>query len=431
MLDKILDALSTYNMLSNDRCLTVALSGGADSVSLLYCMLELKDRLGLQISAIHINHMLRGSESDRDELFVRKLCSELSVPLTVRKIDVSAEKKKGESIELAARRVRYEAFESCATGVIATAHTADDFLETMVFNISRGTALNGLCGIPAVRGRFIRPLLFCTRHDVEQYCDKNNIEYVTDSTNLCDCYSRNKIRHYVIPVLKQINPSVCTSVVKNSLSISEDNDFIEDAADKLYKAAGSGDSLNADIISATHAAVAKRAIKHYIEQYSSCTVDSRKINLVYDGVVSGNGKISLESGVYAVVADGLLSIESSQKQTAEFLTRFATEDIQNLDQSEKINILLSKNTLDYDKIVGNPVIRSRITGDKIRLAGRGVTKSLKKLYNEYGIPHEQRDTLPVIADMEGIVWIHGFGPSERVAPDKNTKKVLIIDSKII
>ena len=214
MLKKIIATIEKYGMLNDVRKVTVALSGGADSVCLLSVLNELKDKYGYALSAVHVNHQLRGDESERDERFTVKLCEQFSVPITVERIDVKAlSEEKKESIELVARNARYDLFKTVGDGgVVATAHTADDNLETVLYNTIRGSGLKGICGIPPKRDIFIRPLILTTRKAIEEYCALKNIKYVTDSTNLEDCYTRNKIRHNVIPVLKEINPNVSGTV---------------------------------------------------------------------------------------------------------------------------------------------------------------------------------------------------------------------------
>ena len=161
MLKKVLAAIEDYDMLAQAGSVTVAISGGADSVALLHCLLELKNELSLEVCAAHLNHMLRGDESLRDEKFVKDLCQKLNVKLFLERIDVAKEAKvSGESIELAARRVRYDFLSRVSKGVIATAHTASDSFETMLFNLSRGTDIIGLCGIPPKRDTLIRPLIY-------------------------------------------------------------------------------------------------------------------------------------------------------------------------------------------------------------------------------------------------------------------------------
>ncbi|HZK20854.1 MAG TPA: tRNA lysidine(34) synthetase TilS, partial [Oscillospiraceae bacterium] len=210
MIEKTIKTIKRYNMISNGEVIVIGLSGGADSVSLLHLLIVLGDRFNISVAAAHLNHMLRGKEADGDERFVIELCKSLNVPLLTEKIDcerVAKQSKRG--IEECARALRYELFERAAqkfgASKIATAHTANDNFETVLLNITRGSALKGIGGIPPVRGNIIRPIIECTRDEVLQYCDENALSYVTDATNFCDDYSRNRIRNRVIPELLSIN----------------------------------------------------------------------------------------------------------------------------------------------------------------------------------------------------------------------------------
>lgn len=210
-----------------------ALSGGADSAALVYALYELRDELGIRLCACHVNHCLRGEESDRDEMFVRGICKSLDIPLYVRRADIMSLKAPHESVEECARRVRYGFFDELTElydAAIATAHTASDNAETVLINLLRGTALKGLCGIPPIRGNIFRPLLGCSRSDTEEYCRLVGVGYVHDSTNDSDEFLRNSIRHKVIPELKRANPSFETAVARMCESVSADNIFLDKRA---------------------------------------------------------------------------------------------------------------------------------------------------------------------------------------------------------
>ena len=214
MLCQILDTAKKYSMTETGDEVIAALSGGADSVCLLLALNELKETLGIKLSAIHVNHCLRGNESDRDEQFCRDLCGRLRIPLICGRFNVKEEAENRKiSTELAARDIRYRFFQENSSGKkIATAHTANDNAETVIFNLARGTGTKGIAGIPPVRGNIIRPLINVTRSQIENYLKEKNQEYVTDSTNLTDDYTRNIIRHIVIPVIEQINSSLFRTV---------------------------------------------------------------------------------------------------------------------------------------------------------------------------------------------------------------------------
>ena len=240
--NSVKNTIERYSMINKGDTVIAAVSGGADSVALLYVLYSLRTELDFSLAACHVNHNLRGEESDGDERFVRRICRFLDIPLYVANIKVNDLRLKHDSLEECARRLRYEFFESISKGkLIATAHTASDNCETMLINITRGTALSGVCGIPARRDNIIRPLLYNTREDIELYCTENSLDYVTDSTNLSDDYTRNKIRHKVVPLLKEINPSLFGAISRLTQSVSDDDRYLDKIASELMKKAHTED----------------------------------------------------------------------------------------------------------------------------------------------------------------------------------------------
>lgn len=216
MLEETIDRFLKQHRIARDAEFLLAVSGGADSVGMLHAFKS----LGLHIKALHCNFSLRGEESDGDELFVRQLCASLGVPLGVRRFDTAAQAAaKGISIEMAARELRYRWFrevrEKEGMDYIAVAHHADDVAETVLINLCRGTGIRGIGGIRAVSGNILRPLLECSRQDILEYLGQRHLPYRTDSTNNTPAYVRNKIRHRVIPVFKEINPSFLTAMTAN------------------------------------------------------------------------------------------------------------------------------------------------------------------------------------------------------------------------
>lgn len=426
----VLKAIERYSLIDKSHNVTVALSGGADSVSLLNVLVSLKDKLNINVSAAHLNHMIRGEEADRDEKFAKICCEKLEVPFFCERIDVPKYAQDNKlSLEAAAREVRYAFLRRVNTGVVATAHTASDSLETVIFNLARGSSLKGLCGIPAKRDIFIRPLILCTRAEVEKYCAEKGLKYVTDSTNLSDDYTRNRIRHNVIPVLKELNPAVEKAVSRTTEGLLEDERFLSSLADKFLSENVNDGLLDVSLL--PDPAVAKRVIKKFTETaVGGITLDNRHILEIY-GICKDGGRVSLPNNMSAVVKNGLLSIEkngihSGSKHLYKVETEHRINDL--FTNGEKINNLLLKNSLDCDNIIGKSVIRTRMPGDSIRLAGKGCTKSLKKLFNELKIPQDERDTLPVMADDKGVVWIYGVGVAARCAVTKKTERVMIINA---
>ena len=431
MLKKVNEALTRFNLLKGAKHITVALSGGADSMALLVALLELKDELGIEkISAAHFNHKIRGSEAIRDQEFVTEFCKKIDIELILGSADVPTfAKEQGISIELAARKLRYEFFDGIDTSLIATAHTASDNIETVIFNITRGTALSGLGGIPPKRDKYIRPLILCTRDMIENYCEQKGIAFVTDSTNLCDDYTRNKIRHNVIPVLKEINLSAENAVSRMTASVREDEDFINGVVNQEYDKLVSERGVCVKDFCNLHPSIAKRIIAKYCATYN-VEIDNYHINSIFDICLS-NGKISLSQDMAAFIKDGFLKIDNAKGESAN--SSFAVDIKQSVNDlfngNEKVHNLLLKNVLDCDKIVGQLNLRTRESGDTIRLKNKNCTKTLKKLFCEYKIPLEERENLPVLADRDGVVWIHKIGVAERVAADRDSKRIYIINTR--
>lgn len=424
MIDKITHALEKYEMLSFTEKVTVALSGGADSVCLLSVLSQLKKKYGYRLYAVHINHMLRGEESDRDEAFTVALCEKFSVPLTVRRIDIKAlAKQQGGSIELVARNARYEVFREVGDGgVVATAHTADDNLETVLYNTVRGSGLRGICGIPPKRDIYIRPLIFCSRKEIEEYLAKSGLEFVVDSSNKSDDYTRNFLRHNAVPLLRQINPKAEQTVAAMCATLREDEEFLFSTAKKIYVLCLREKLLDAELLRLQPSAIIKRVIALYLWEEANLKIDSLHLENCKKILISG-GKTGLSDGVSAVCeGERFFLVKGKEKVPT---TKYETQTIRKtLSKGEKVNNLFLKNTIDYDKINGSLVVRTRLASDEIRLKGRNCTKSLKKLFNELKIPTELRDVIPVAADDIGVVWIYGIGVSERVAVDQNTTETI-------
>ncbi len=421
MIDLVKKAVGQFSMLQSGDVVTVALSGGADSVALLHTLWSLREYFGISVNAAHLNHSIRGEEADRDQDFAKQFCDSLGVELFVEKIDVPLYAMQNHlSLELAAREIRYEFLKRVAKGKIATAHTATDNLETVIFNMTRGTAIKGLCGIPPVRDGIIRPAILCSRETIEDYCNSNNLSFVTDSTNLTDDYSRNKIRHNILPVLKEINPNVEASVMRTAISLSEDNDYIETMAEaELYRLCGD-DSLSVSGFDTIQKSVAKRVIKKYFSLcFCDVSLENKHINEIYEICLQCGGKVNLPKDIYAEVRNNNLVFTFGEENNTEFKVKITKTD--------NVNNLFSNNMLDCDKIVGELVVRTRLEGDKIRLKNRGITKSLKKLFTECKTPLNIRNTLPVIADDEGVVWVHSIGVCQRCAVSPDTKSAYIID----
>lgn len=310
--EKVLAAIRQYDMLNGCRGVTVALSGGADSVALLHSLKMLQNELGIELSACHVNHNLRGEESDGDEAYVRQLCQELEVPLKVFSVDVSGSVAKHQSVEERARELRYQAFDQASEefgSMVATAHNACDNTETVLLNLLRGTGLKGLCGIPPVRDRLIRPLLLCARDEIEEYCGENGLKYVTDSTNASTAYTRNKIRLGIMPKLLEINPSLHEGVGRMTFALSEDSRFLEDMARAALEEAKSGEGVySVEKLDPLPDPILHRVISLMLRE-KDVEPTSLRITGFYEIIKSGAGKINIEKNKFAVVKKGAAEVQ--------------------------------------------------------------------------------------------------------------------------
>ncbi len=241
-LNELLKNIRKYDMLKAGDEVVVGFSGGADSVCLLYCLNELRRVLKLgSLTAVHINHGLRGEEGDRDEIFSRSFCEERGISFVSKKEDVSLLARTGGlSTEEAGRKLRYEAFKEVlggakGRGIVATAHHADDSAETILLNLSRGTGLKGAAGISPVRGgepRIVRPLISFSKAEILRYVEDKGLSYVTDSTNLENEYTRNVIRNEILPLLsKEVNERVSPHLISFGLLCREADDLLSEIAE--------------------------------------------------------------------------------------------------------------------------------------------------------------------------------------------------------
>lgn len=435
MLHWIEQAICAHTMLEGTEEVTVALSGGADSVALLHALLALRDAYGFMVYAAHMDHSLRGAESDADAQFVIDLCRAWQVPLFLEKVDVAAlaaEQKQG--IELAARNARYAFLHRVAKGRIATAHTADDNAETVLFHIARGAGLSGICGIPPVRGRVIRPLLYCTRAQVEAYCAEHHLSYRTDSTNADQHYARNRIRHSVLPQLRQINSGCVANIRRMSDILRADAAYLDSVAEQQYAALLTPQGLAVSELQKLHKAICTRVLLLHCKNKIGLSPGTDQVARICRLLENGT-RTQISGAVYAVKSGGFLDFDilaGSSVLNQNLGDNFANLSFPGLKfifqngYSKKINNFVFKNSFDCAKIKGKLVIRHRLAGDLFRPVGRGGTKTLKKLFNESHLPHSVRSNCLILTDDLGIVWIQGFGVDERVRLTEQTERFVTV-----
>lgn len=321
-IDKVRQTVADYDMLGDHKTICTALSGGADSVSLLLAMRTLSEERGFALSACHLNHGLRGEESDGDQRFCEELCAGLQIPMISKKVNVAELSDKHESVEETARRVRYGFFQEALRGlgenaVLATAHTANDNAETVLINAIRGTGLAGLCGIPPIRslGEFsvIRPLLGCTRTDVERFLTENRRSYVTDSTNLSEEYTRNKIRRRVLPEISEINPSVLEVFGRMCRSLREDNAFLEEMAETALSENRTGRGYNALELSKLPAPIRSRAVRRILME-GGIEPSALRINTASELLTKRSARYNPCKDRFFTIRKGVCFVEKIEQQ---------------------------------------------------------------------------------------------------------------------
>ena len=399
-----------YPFLKNSK-VVVALSGGPDSVCLLHLLKDLSKEFNFILSAAHLNHGIRNNEAARDMEFCDKLCKELNIKLYLKELSVPDLLEKGESIETAARRLRYEFFESLDCDYILTAHNLNDNAETVLLNLIRGTGVKGACGIPEKRGKYLRPLLKFKKSEILNYLNSHNLDFVVDSTNKDTDYSRNKIRNLVFPVLNEINEGYLDNINRFSNIISEDQDYFNLEVYKAYQKVEINGKLNLEKLNKYHKAIKSRIIKCYFEK-NNLPFNKKTADILLFNIENGIKyfKINTEGNFFVVINNNKLYLEQENN------TFFKVE-------TKKVHNLLLKNTIDCDKIVGKLEVSVRKTGDKIKLP-HSYTKELRKLYNEKKVPVNLRDSLPVAHDKNGVVWAYKIGTAQRVMPDENSKNIM-------
>ncbi|MFV0399708.1 MAG: tRNA lysidine(34) synthetase TilS [Oscillospiraceae bacterium] len=460
MIGKGKDAIQKYNMLTVGDEVAVGLSGGADSVALLFLLRQMAGEKRLTLRALHLNHLLRGEESERDEAFVRTLCKKLDIPLTVERVDIAAlAKKRRQSVELCAREERYAFFDracpkgSLPLGKIATAHTLSDSVETTLLNLTRGTGLRGLTGIPPVNGRIVRPLIGCTRREVEAFCRENGLDWITDSSNLSDDYSRNRIRHQVIPALEELNCNLPHTVERMQELLAEDAAYLDSlAADSLtsLELPLSPGSWNRQAFLALPEPVSGRVLRDILRN-RDIPYSRERIDLLRETIRRGSGGVQLGEALFFSVEEDVfsLSTHAEEEERAYFerilaweVTAFPVEielfpgkvvQLALLEYEEIENIVkkhggVLKNALDCDKIDSCIKFRQRLPGDRLRPTGRGCTKKLKQLFGEANLPASRRDELAVLEEESGgrLLWAEGFGADERAAVSAETRRAILL-----
>lgn len=446
MIDKVKQTMKRYSMLTEGSAVLVGFSGGADSMALLSLLWRLSTENSWEVCALHVNHGIRGEDAVQDERVCQKFCQDRKIPFYVLHADIpETARQTGEGLEECGRRIRYEWFQNMGNQMysnrswkIATAHTATDSVETVLFHLARGTSLKGMTGIPPVRGRIIRPLIDCTREETEAYCQDNTLPFVTDKTNFDTHYARNRIRRKILPEFEQVHSESLHCMNRSIHSFRMDEDYLEAETGKLLKQASQNNgSYLASIIFDAPDALAFRALAEIIYSYSNVQPETKHIQQAYS-MLSCGGKMQLPSGRYLCVKDGILFSETQieEGETAQVLP-FSFKGADGLllpygtlhVSVEKNNGPLLENKLDYAKITGDFIVRNRRPGDRFRPLKRGISKTLKALFEEQHIPVSRRNSITILEKDGQIAWMEGFGPSEPFLADSKSQNVMSVSVK--
>ena len=443
---RLQNELADRTLISEGDRVLVAFSGGADSVALLMLLHKVKEKLGIEVCAAHLNHGIRGSEADRDEEFCRELCRKNGIIFTAGHVDVPSEcKKTGEGLEECARRLRYAFLEETASELscnkIATAHHADDNIETVLLHMIRGCGLNGLSGIPQKRGNIVRPLLSFRKKELTDALSDLCQDFVYDSTNSEDDASRNLLRHTVLPQIYRLNSGADAVFMRMCRSVSEDNAYLEAEAEKI--------PLDADrkTLTLLPQPILSRYIKRkYRDSCGGAMLDNGAINTVSEAIRNGAGTVryTVAGNVTARISShGLEFIKVSKNEGFSFFTELSEGENIMSQNGNKILITCDKKVADDWQNIYKLSTRVSVNSDKIYKDGRviltaraisegesyrygGQNKNVRRQLINKKIPSETRRKLPCICLENEAIWVPCLSVADELRPSDNKKTAYMI-----
>lgn len=452
MLETVLDTIRKNNMFSSMDKVIVAVSGGPDSLCLLHILYTLRDELGVSLCAVHLNHGLRGEEADKDEEFVRDFCRRINVEFLSRKVDINEEAKKyGISSESAGRKARYKFFDEVKKEIgahkIAIAHNANDQAETILMRIMRGTGLEGLTGIKAVRNNiFVRPLINSTRHEIEQYCSENKLNPRIDKTNFQAIYSRNKVRLELIPYIERnFNKDIIRTLNRLSDTIKVDNDYLNRISREKFKKYC--DMTSEKVIISKEAfcedkSILSRILRLALQKIAGCLYNIEKIHVMdiirIQACPTGK-QIMLPNNIMALNDYGSIIIKRNTETHVQDIDNYVLHEGINDISEHKCRVYIRTccgkykkhhnkfiEYFDLDKIKGDITIRTRKEGDRFKPLGMNGSRKLKSMFIDLKISKDKRESIPLICFGKDIGWIVGYRISDLFKVDENTRNILAI-----
>lgn len=438
LLNIIRQTIIEYNLFDKGDRVLIGLSGGADSICLTYTLNLLRSELGLELFTAHLNHGIRGDEAMRDEQFAQSFSENLGIKCFIERADIPClAKNSGKSEETIAREVRYAFFERILNKYeidkIATAHNRNDNAETILMNLIRGGTLSALCGIPYKRGNIVRPLLNVKREQIEKYCKLNQLEFVTDSTNLTDDYTRNKIRHIFIPQIEnEFNPNFIETVTSNAVLNQEENNYLKKLADEAYRKTVTDSIIDISALQEYDTAIQRRIVRNALEEHynTSDGITSQSICDILELAKKNSGKsINIHNNTIVKNEYGKLIITNNLPITEVcFEYRISVGEMQIIDEIKKKIVVSKTNSRKTDGAVyldphnaEEITVRSKRTGDKFYPSGMSGSKKLKEYFIDSKIPKDKRSKIPVI-EINGKIGAVGRRVDERfLFKDKGIK----------
>jgi tRNA(Ile)-lysidine synthase len=442
LIETMLATIRRYGMMDSGEMVLAALSGGPDSVALLHSLHTLAEELGITLHAAHLNHSFRGEESDTDEEFVRTICNKLGVPCTSEKIDVPALSKVLRlSPEETARMVRYDFLDRISDKVgaqrIALGHTADDQVETVLLNLLRGSGIDGLSGMPAVRARIVRPLIDTRRTQVEEYLNSNHIIARTDSTNLTSIYSRNRVRLELLPTLRQdYNPAIDGAILRLSELAAEDSAYLCKESEERLRKIATVHKNGSIVVPAAQLGEMPLAIRRRVLRTAIAQVRGQLLNIGFTHIAEVlrlletgvNFQNELPGGTFVKRTGSVLTISPGKPEEPEITYEYHLKS-PGLTEVPEIDATIEVETgrmpvdfkfprgsfqvvFDRMSILGILRVRNWLPGDRIRPLGLGGSKKVQDVFMDAKVPRELRYRVPILADDAGVLWVAGITVSE-------------------
>lgn len=433
MLQKFQNHLLNNFQFLKGKKLLLATSGGIDSM----VMLHLFQQLDFEIAIAHCNFQLRGVESFEDQKFIQDYADANAVPVYITQFDTKAFAEDYKlSTQVAARELRYnwfyELLETEKYDYILTAHHADDNLETFLINLSRGTGLDGLTGIPEQNENVVRPLLAFSQQEIEDYAKLNHIKWQEDSSNASDKYVRNKIRHHLVPMLKELNPNFLSSFHKTQNYLQEAQNMVDDAAIMVYQqvAVQEGENISFDLKKLKKLPNYKSYLYQWLNEFGFTAWDD-----IYDLVVSQSGKFVF-SADYRLLKDRESLILSPSDFSTEKREYFidANQTVVNVSLNISFSpvadmAIVSNKTIfvDSDKLQFPLVLRHWEEGDQFQPFGMdGKSKKISKFFKDEKLSLLEKENTWLLCSNDIIVWVVGLRQDERFKIENTTKNILKI-----